>query len=115
MQDNACITFFSVQRFRDWYDKACDHKNNRQETFSVDHQAMYFQSYNSWYLFSPARSSFAFHSNSELSSHMQKNGLSYEIEKKMVNYRHFGHVQSTCFPYDITIDNVRGLLRGEKY
>ena len=34
---------------------------------------------------------------------MKKNGLPYEIEKKIVNYRHFGHIQSTCLPYDNTI------------
>ena len=108
------IIFCSIQQFRDWYDKACDHKTNRQATFSVDRQAMHFQRHNSWYLSPPARSSCALHSNSELALHMKKNGLPYEIEKTMVNYRHFGHVQSTCLPYDNTIDNVRGPLRGEQ-
>ena len=37
------IILCSVQQFCDWYDKACDHKTNRQATFSVDCQAMHFQ------------------------------------------------------------------------
>ena len=96
------IIFCFIQHFRDWYDKACDYKTNRQATFSVDRQAMHFQRHNSWYLSPPARSC-ALNSNSQLALHMKKNGLPYEIEEKMVNYRHFGHVQSTCCPYDNTI------------
>ena len=114
------VIFCSVQQFNDWSKAARTHKSkdpkSRKEisTFSVDLQPMSFHRDNSWYQSSPARSSCSLHSNFDLALHMKKNGLSYEQEKNMVNYKHFGHVKSTSLPYNNTMDNVKGPLQGER-
>ena len=114
------VIFCSVQQFKDWSKAARTHKSKDPEsrkeisTFSVDLQPMSFHRDNSWYQSSPARSSCSLHSNFDLALHMKKNGLSYEQEKNMVNYKHFGHVKSTSLPYNNTMDNVKGPLQGER-
>ena len=113
------IIFCSVQQFNDWSSEARKHKTpdsrgKPELTFSVDLQPMSFHRDNSWVQSNPARSSCALHSNYDLAMHMKKNGLPYEQEKTIVNYRHFGHVKSTSLPYNNTMDNVKGPLQGER-
>ena len=45
---------------------------------------------------------------------MKKNGLGYEEEKNMVNYKHFGYVKSTSLSYKNKMDNVKGPLQKER-
>ena len=53
-------------------------------------------------------------SNAEMAVHIKKNGLSYDREKEMVNYKPFGYVNSRHSAMKNTIDNVPGLSPNER-
>ena len=119
------IIFCSAQQFPEWRhaflefhsrhaDRSSSGKKGTGQTFNVDLVPLLFinkvNSNNSF----PGRTSTSMQSNAEMAVHLKKNGLDYNSEKVMVNYKTFGYVNSRHGGTKNTIDNVPGLATNER-
>lgn len=112
------LVFCSIQQFNTWSDFFRSHgerEGNRwSPTFTVSPSPDYFVYHSSAHKAFPGRQSCTRSNAVELAVHVKKNGLSFEAEKSMVNYRSHNFVQSSLSPFRNVIDSIRGLEPGEK-
>ena len=118
------IIFCSVQQYADW-EKLFANYHNRQssrssagnlgtgKTFNVDPTPIVCLDKVNAHRSFPGRTSCTLQNAYDFSVHVKKNGLSYEEEEKMVNYKPFGFVESQYSAVKNAIDNVPGLAPGE--
>ena len=108
------VVFCTVQQFAQWSRYFTEHKSMGKDTFSVDKVPMVFSKHPSAVNGFPGRRSCSLQSSAEFAIHLKKNGLEFNTEATMVNYRPFNFVPSTQPAYTNVMDNIPRLMPGEQ-
>lgn len=103
------VVFCTAQQFVQWQTVFERYKRlgDRGGTpFSVDKAPMVFVNSPSNHKTNPGRSSCALQGMAEFALHVKKNGLNFEEEARMVNYKCFNYVQSSFDGRKNVLDNI---------
>lgn len=103
------VVFCTVQQFVVWqklFDQYKRMDDKSSNVFSVDKAPMNFVNSPNNHKTAPHRSSCTLQGMVEYALHLKKNGLSYEEEAKMVNYKTFNYINSNFGGTKNVIDNI---------
>lgn len=92
------------------------HQGHRDPTnvLTVDPVPLHIVRNPNYFSANPGRTSCTLVNTVEYAIHFKKNGLPYNMEEQMVNYRSFNYVKSSFQGFRNVIDRVRGPLPGEQ-